>query len=113
MPRLRRCLILFIGADLVAPFSATYQTGVGRRVVALADGSMLSLDASTRVDVRYLGDRRELWLRSGRAKFVVAKDPLRLFGPGRRTDGDRHRHPVQRRAIGRPDSASSCTSASQ
>jgi transmembrane sensor len=78
---LAACLILFVGAGIWWRLSpTTYQTGVGeRRVVALADGSMLSLDASTRVDVRYLGDRRELWLRSGRAKFVVAKDPLRPF----------------------------------
>lgn len=59
---------------------ASYQTVTGeRRVVALADGSTLSLDADTRVDVRYLGDRRELWLDHGRAKFKVAKDPLRPF----------------------------------
>lgn len=78
---LAACLILLVGAGIWWRLSpATYQTGVGeRRVVALADGSTLSLDASTRVDVRYLGDRRELWLRSGRAKFVVAKDPLRPF----------------------------------
>lgn len=57
-----------------------YVTGVGeRRVVALADGSKLSLDAATEVDVRYLADRRQLWLKRGRAKFAVAKDPLRPF----------------------------------
>lgn len=57
-----------------------YQTGIGeRRVVSLTDGSKLSLDAATRVDVRYRGDRRELWLRQGRAKFAVAHDPLRAF----------------------------------
>jgi transmembrane sensor len=78
---LAACLVLFVGAGIWWHLSPdSYRTGVGeRRVVALADGSMLSLDASTRVDVRYLGDRRELWLRFGRAKFVVAKDPLRPF----------------------------------
>lgn len=57
-----------------------YETGLGeRRVVALKDGSRVSLDAQSRVDVRYSGGRRELWLRHGRAKFQVAKDPLRPF----------------------------------
>lgn len=57
-----------------------YVTGVGeRRVVALEDGSQLSLDAATRVEVRYDDDRRELRLQRGRARFAVAKDPLRPF----------------------------------
>jgi len=57
-----------------------YVTGVGeRRVVALPDGSRASLDASTEVDVRFLGDRRQLWLKRGRADFTVAKNPLRPF----------------------------------
>jgi len=59
---------------------ARYVTGIGeRRVVALADGSSISLDAASEVDVRYSGDRRQLWLRRGRAKFSVAHDPLRPF----------------------------------
>ena len=57
-----------------------YETGIGeRRVAMLADGSRLSLDADTRIDVRYADDRRRLTLLSGRAKFDVAKDPLRPF----------------------------------
>lgn len=57
-----------------------YRTGVGeRRVVMLDDGSRASLDAATEVDVRMHGDRRELSLISGRAKFDVAKDPLKPF----------------------------------
>lgn len=57
-----------------------YRTGVGeRRVVMLDDGSRASLDATTEVDVRMRGDRRELHLVSGRAKFDVAKDPLKPF----------------------------------
>ncbi len=39
----------------------------------------LSLDAATRLDVRYRGARRELTLERGRAKFDVAKNPLRPF----------------------------------
>lgn len=58
----------------------SYRTGVGeRRVVMLDDGSRASLDAATEVDVRMRGDRRELQLVAGRAKFDVAKDPLKPF----------------------------------
>jgi transmembrane sensor len=58
----------------------TYETGVGeRRVVALSDGSKVSLDAATVVRVRFTGAERRLWLTQGRAKFDVAKNPLRPF----------------------------------
>lgn len=58
----------------------TYETGVGeRRVVALRDGSKLSLDAATIVKVAYSRDNRKLWLERGRARFEVAKNPLRPF----------------------------------
>jgi transmembrane sensor len=58
----------------------TYRTAVGeRRVVTLADGSRISLDASTTVEVAYNGERRALRLLAGRAKFDVAKDPRRPF----------------------------------
>lgn len=61
------------GADI-------YETGVGeRRVVRLEDGSRISLDASSRVAVSYSDDRRALTLERGRAKFDVAKEPLRPF----------------------------------
>lgn len=57
-----------------------YGTGIGeRRVVRLDDGSRISLDASSRVSVAYSDDRRTLVLERGRAKFEVAKDPLRPF----------------------------------
>ncbi len=57
-----------------------YATGIGeRQVIALEDGSKLSLDGDTEVRVRYVGDRRELWLERGRASFTVAHDPLRPF----------------------------------
>lgn len=57
-----------------------YQTGIGeRRLVALPDGSKMSLDASSEVKVSYSRDRRDLMLENGRARFEVAKDPLRPF----------------------------------
>lgn len=58
----------------------TYETAVGeRRVVALSDGSKVSLDADTVVKVRYTGKERRLWLERGRARFDVARNPLRPF----------------------------------
>lgn len=58
----------------------TYRTGVGeRQVVVLADGSTVSLDADSLVAVRYTHARRELALKRGRARFSVAKNPLRPF----------------------------------
>src|SRR5690606_8124329 len=50
-------------------------------------GSRVSLDASSRVTVAYSGDKRALVLERGRAKFDVAKDPLRPFtvNAGQRT----------------------------
>lgn len=57
-----------------------YQTGIGeRRVVALSDGSKISMDAATRVSVRYRSHRRDIRLEEGRANFVVAKDSARPF----------------------------------
>lgn len=57
-----------------------YETAIGeRRVVVLDDGSKLSLDAATRVETQFTDQRRTLRLLSGRAKFDVAKNPLRPF----------------------------------
>ncbi|RHW18405.1 DUF4880 domain-containing protein [Sphingomonas gilva] len=57
-----------------------YETRVGeRRVAILDDRSRLTLDADSRVDVGLGEDRRELVLVRGRARFDVAKDPLRPF----------------------------------
>jgi transmembrane sensor len=57
-----------------------YETTLGeRRTVVLEDGSSISLDSQTRVEVRYSGSKRELRLARGRAKFSVAHDPLRPF----------------------------------
>lgn len=58
----------------------TYATGIGeRRVVQLADGSRISLDAATRVEVMYSRDHRRLRLLKGRLACNVARDPLRPF----------------------------------
>lgn len=57
-----------------------YRTGVGeRRIVTLKDGSVLSLDAMSRVSVRYSEGARKLTLQEGQARFDVAHDPGRPF----------------------------------
>jgi len=74
------CLAMLIVAAvlLLGDRTQTYRTDIGeRRVVMLDDGTRLTLDASTRVDVRMERDRRRLELIAGRAKFDVAHDPLR------------------------------------
>ncbi len=73
-------VLLLLGSYYFATLPDLYQTGVGeRRVAVLDDGSRLSLDADTAVEVDYHGAHRELRLIRGRAKFDVAKDPLRPF----------------------------------
>ena len=57
-----------------------YQTAAGeRRVVTLADGSRLSLDASSEVTVQYRKHARDLHLLKGQARFDVAHDKSRPF----------------------------------
>lgn len=73
-------LALLTGLFLVQVPIQIYETGTGeRRVAVLEDGSTISLDAATRVEVTLSEGRRELSLVSGRAKFDVAEDPLRPF----------------------------------
>jgi len=74
------CLVLAFGllAFLLYDPVASYTTGIGeRRVVQLEDGTRLTLDGSTEVDVRMDRESRRLTLVSGRAKFDVAHDALR------------------------------------
>ncbi|RZF59144.1 DUF4880 domain-containing protein [Sphingomonas populi] len=75
------CLLVAVAmAILVHTPTHSYRTGLGERQLAiLEDGSKLSLDADTEVDVRMERDRRDLVLVRGRAKFDVAKNPLRPF----------------------------------
>jgi transmembrane sensor len=78
-------VVLVIVGGLVAGGVALYrprvlETAQGERhTFTLRDGSVVSLDAATRLKVRYQGRQRRLWLERGRASFVVAKDPLRPF----------------------------------
>lgn len=57
-----------------------YRTGLGeRRTIALEDGSVVALDSSTEVRVRYTEEARRLELISGQARFDVAKRASRPF----------------------------------
>lgn len=57
-----------------------YRTALGeRRVVTLADGSTVSLDAASEVRVDYAQRNRDLTLIKGQARFDVARDVLRPF----------------------------------
>lgn len=89
-PTQRPALWTALAASLVVAVAAgvawraslpdVYRTTEGeRRIVELADGSRASLDSATVLKVKYESGRRRLWLDSGRAKFSVAKDPLRPF----------------------------------
>lgn len=58
----------------------TYETVVGeRRTVQLSDGSRVTLDTASRVEVRLSGDRRDIVLREGQAQFDVKRDHDRPF----------------------------------
>lgn len=80
--------LVFAGAGLAAlylvppaPFAGgPLATEIGEvRTTKLADGSVLVLDAGTRLQVTLGQARREVRLLSGRARFDVAKDPSRPF----------------------------------
>ena len=67
-----------VGWRIFAPPS--YSTDVGeQRLVQLADGSSVKLDAASRISVRMSGERRDIVLERGRAFFDVAHDSRRPF----------------------------------
>lgn len=58
----------------------SYTTDVGeRRTVTLPDGSVMTLDARSRVRFRYTDKERRISFEEGQARFAVAKDPARPF----------------------------------
>ncbi len=67
--------------------ASVFQTAIGERsTVQLQDGSEISLDTSSRVEVTYSKARRAIEIDAGRAFFRVAKDSARPFavnGAGR------------------------------
>jgi transmembrane sensor len=59
---------------------SAYETRKGeKRVIALEDGSILTLNTATRLEVRFSDRRRLIRLAHGEALFDVAKDPARPF----------------------------------
>lgn len=83
----RRGIAAAVAAFILVPLAALYiyraqvpleqefETARGeQRVIVLADGSRMSLDALTRVQVLYKHDERRITLSSGRANFEVARD---------------------------------------
>lgn len=76
------CLLIALTTTFYLARSNTQEivTGIGeRRVAMLNDGSRVSLDAATTVDVTMRKSERQLELVKGRAKFDVSHDPLRPF----------------------------------
>jgi transmembrane sensor len=60
--------------------TTTYATGTGQHQrVALADGSVIDLDAETRLRVTFAGSERRVALAEGQAIFDVVHDPRRPF----------------------------------
>lgn len=75
-------LLMGLGGALYLQFgrAQNYETETGeRRVVALPDGSRVSLDSNSQVRVRYSETGRSLELDHGRARFDVAHDMRRPF----------------------------------
>jgi transmembrane sensor len=69
-----------VGVALWSGQSQSYQTGFGeRRIVLLADGSKITLDADSRVRVRLSSHKRAVELTSGQAFFEVHGDKTRPF----------------------------------
>lgn len=76
------CILVLAAIPLVTAYLGrdTYQTAEGEvRVVVLADGSRLHLNARTRVVVRFTRHTRLLELLEGEALFDVAPDTTRPF----------------------------------
>jgi len=73
--------VIAIGAWwMVSPVGSVYATDRGeQRTVRLPDGSVVALDADSRVRIRYRTHERDIALEHGQARFSVAKDPLRPF----------------------------------
>jgi transmembrane sensor len=61
-------------------FAGVYRTGVGeQRVVRLEDGTRISMNSATRIEVDFARLRRHVVLGDGEAYFEVAHNPARPF----------------------------------
>ncbi|MFZ4873484.1 FecR family protein [Janthinobacterium sp. Mn2066] len=77
------CLLLFSGASLYAlerqtpwrSWTADYRTGINqRRVVMLADGTELTLNTNSAVNIEYSGQQRRIALLAGEIFIATGKD---------------------------------------
>ena len=79
------CLALMAVAATVFAWVASrnegvYSTGIGEeRSITLTDGSIVDLNARSRIKVRFSKAERDVDLLEGQALFIVAKDPGRAF----------------------------------
>ncbi|MEJ1964458.1 MAG: FecR domain-containing protein [Gammaproteobacteria bacterium] len=74
------CVLAGIVAWIQISSRGTYATDIGeQRVIALADGSSIELNALSRVRVRFSEAERDVDLLAGQALFRVAKDRSRPF----------------------------------
>lgn len=76
--------VLVLGAAGYSAFAPgpaeAFETGVGeQRTVELADGTHVVLNASSRLEARVGGERREVRLLAGEALFAIAENPTGLF----------------------------------
>lgn len=75
-------LAVFIGVTWLHPGAEPliYSTAVGeQKSFTLADGSVVTLNAVSRLEVKYSPEYRDIQLQSGEALFDVAKNPHRPF----------------------------------
>lgn len=79
---LAACLLLSVGIgwQFMASQSVVYETERGeQRVVALKDGTEVTLNTDSRLTVSYSGKARQTVLERGEAYFDVSSDPERPF----------------------------------
>lgn len=74
------CALVVLVILNTAPTQQTFTTAVGEQAqYQLQDGTQLSLNTNTQVDIDYTGQRRRITLHQGEVHFEVAKDKTRPF----------------------------------
>lgn len=78
-PAALACSALLVAVLIRQPVSQSYQTGLHKQEVQLADGSHVVLNVQTSIKVSYSDQQRLIEFISGQAIFSVAKDQERPF----------------------------------